>query len=61
MLQCIQHIVKINFGIETRVPNNVNRNEQEIVVSPNIAEHSVTTETPPTDKQMDGDIILDRH
>jgi len=42
----------------------VNRNdidEQEIVVSPNIAEHSVTTETPPTDKQIDGDIILDRY
>ena len=35
--------------------------EQEIVVSPNIAEHSVTPETPPTDKQIDGDIILDRH
>jgi len=46
------------FGIEE--PNNVDRNEvgeQEIVVSPDVAEHSVIP--PPTDEQIDGDIILD--
>ena len=44
MIQCIWNIVKTNFfGIEE--PNNVNRNgidKQEIVVSPDIAEHYVT-------------------
>ena len=55
MLQRIQHIVKHNFfGIEE--PNNVDDNcadEQEIVVSPDVAEHLITPETTPTDEQVD--------